>query len=34
MRQSVVTLLEVIDGLSQDDTRLRDEVLGLLEERP
>jgi hypothetical protein len=33
LRQSVVTLREAVNGLSQDDTRLRDEFLGLIKER-
>jgi len=33
IRQSVVALREVVNGISQDDTRLRDEVLGLIKER-
>jgi hypothetical protein len=32
IRQSVVGLREVVNGLSQDDTRLRDEFLGLIKE--
>lgn len=33
IRPSVVTLRDVVSGLSQDDTRLRDEFLGLIKER-
>ena len=29
-RQSEVSMQEVLDGLDHDDTRLRDEILGLL----
>lgn len=32
IQQSVVALREVVNGLSQDDTRLRDEILGLMKE--
>ncbi len=32
IQQSVVTLQEVVNGLSQDDTRLRDEFLGLMKD--
>lgn len=34
IRQSVVTLQEVVNGLSPDDTRLLDEVLGVIKEGP
>jgi hypothetical protein len=33
-RQSAITLQEILDGLDREDTRLRDEILTLLGDRP